>query len=119
MAPDFKLSKISTITCRLYTERILFSSVNPFQKQKSNNPIPSLNFAEADGPPNSADDPYLGTSQKVDHKDILFPTCFERLAVFKDQSLSIDAVIKSGPLQIGAHSEGLYIENYNLKLNGS
>ena len=35
---------------------------------------------------------------------ILFPTCFERLATFKNQSLSIDAVIKSGPLRIGAHS---------------
>ena len=73
---------------------------------KTTNAIPSLNLAEADGPPNSADhDPhYLGSSQQVDHKAILFPTCFERLAVFKDQSLSIDAVIQSGPLRIGAHS---------------
>lgn len=75
-------------------------------KTSTNANLTSLNLAEADGPPNSADhDPhYLGTSQQVDHKAILFPTCFERLAVFKDQSLSIDAVIKSGPLRIGAHS---------------
>ena len=46
----------------------------------------------------------LGVSQKVDHKSLLFPTCFERLAIFKDQSLSIDAVIKSGPLRVGGHS---------------
>ena len=35
---------------------------------------------------------------------MLFRTCFERLNVFKEQALAIDAVIKSGPLRIGAHS---------------
>ena len=30
--------------------------------------VPSLNLADADDLPNSNDDPYLGTSKKVDHK---------------------------------------------------
>ena len=78
--------------------------------------LPDLKLAEEDGPPaiihSQPSNPELerrGSSERVDHKAVLFRTAFERLAVFKSQSLATDAIITSGPLRIGAHRFNLNI----------
>ena len=79
-------------------------------RQQQMNGLPDLKLAEEDGPPaiihSQPSNPELerrGSSERVDHKTVLFRTAFERLAVFKSQSLATDVIIKSGPLRIGAH----------------
>jgi len=61
-----------------------------------------VKLADADGPLRGP----KTESKSVEiicHKSSLFPTCFNRLAKFREESKAIDVVIKSGPLRIGAH----------------
>jgi len=59
-----------------------------------------VKLADADGPLRG---PKTESKEVICHKSSLFPTCFNRLAKFREESKAIDVVIKSGPLRIGAH----------------
>jgi hypothetical protein len=61
-----------------------------------------VKLADADGPLRGPKTESKSV-EVICHKSSLFPTCFNRLAKFREESKAIDVVIKSGPLRIGAH----------------